>query len=145
MILFTFYADASLACIAVKRLFAATKSTNSTFIAMVYLFLFLVVIKQVADCAEVGGHFYFTIFTILLRFLNMVAFKAFYFLNFMSFHHMTLFGVPLVMILYIVMTQSTREKFFALRTTFLTLPFIMFTSIFIPFNFFNRLTCYYTQ
>ena len=145
MILFTFYADASLACIAVKWLFAATKSTNPTLIAMIYLLLFLIVIKQVADCAEVGGHFYFTIFAILLRFLNMVTIETFYLLNFMSFHHMTLFRIPLIMIFYIVMTQSTCKKFIALRTKLLTPPFIMFTAVWIPFCFFDELAGLHCQ
>lgn len=115
----------ALACVTVKKVISTPNSTNPTFIAMKDLFLFEIIVKQVANATEIPCKLNFAFLAGLLTWLDGVAIIAFYFGNAVSIYLMVKFRVFLVMIFYIVMTQPTRKKFFAFRTFLLTPAFVM--------------------
>ena len=94
----------SLACVAMERFFSPSNSANSTFVAVVEFFRFLIVFIQVADIAEIAAEFNIAIITVLFWRLHMITIETFDFGDVVSSHLMIFLWVLLVVIMDFIMT-----------------------------------------
>ena len=109
-------------------LFYDTNSAEFAFITVKKL-LCLLVVKIIADFAEITSELDSTFLTVLLRALNFGTFDTFYFLYSKSVYLMVLFWIKLLVVVDFVMAHSAGEEFFTDGTLDLTKSFVMFAAL----------------
>ena len=76
MIVFEIYIHATFASVTVVRVDSSTKATDTTFITMIDLFLFIIIIKKIAYVAKVPSEAYLAINALLRRSLQSFTFQT---------------------------------------------------------------------
>ena len=123
-------AQAAGTSVTMKVVLSSTNSANSTALAVKYFLLITIVIMKFADRAKIASKLNFTFATIMLRFLNCFTFIALDGLNFFTIKLMIFLWIHLILIMHLIMAQSTRKELLALRTLLLASSFVVFASEF---------------
>lgn len=100
---FCLYWKTTITVFAMKILVLTANSTKSTFVTMVIILLFEIIIIKVANGAEVAGKIDFAIQTRLPRFLDLAAFVTHNLSNRKCVHHMPFLHIFLIKLLGIIL------------------------------------------
>ena len=92
--------------VTMKRLVSASNSTYSTLITVIYFFFISIVIEKIAYIAKIRSKLHIALFTIFLRFLDMLTQKTSDLSHSMPIHLMVLLWVHLILIFHLIMAQS---------------------------------------
>jgi hypothetical protein len=103
--------------------------TNTTFITMEDFLFLVIIIPKFTNRTVVSCKFNSTTGTVLCCLLDITTLQTFYFLYFISIDLMTLFGVSLIEILDIIMTESACKELLTGRTPLLACSPVMLTTI----------------
>ena len=102
---------ATVADIAMEKVFPSSNSADSAAVTVKYLFFFIFVVKQVANIAEIACKFDLAIITYLFWRLNVLAVLASYFYNLMTVYFMVFLRIHFIFIFSNIVAKSAREKF----------------------------------
>lgn len=110
---------AALAHVAMEEVFSAADTTYTAAVAVEYFLLFVIIIEQVADLAQVTSELYVATLTFLLHGLLGVTLVALDHGDCVPVHLMVLFRVHFALKFDFIVTQTAREELFALLAAFL--------------------------
>jgi len=118
----------ALAGVTMEKIVSATDSADSTAIAVEYLFLLPVVVKEVADFAKVAGKLDVAVGTVLLAWLLSATVQALYLFNRVPVDLVVHFWVSFIVVFYFVVTHAARKKLFAIWALFVASAFVVLAS-----------------
>lgn len=144
MIILLGYSQTAVADFAMEEIFSSTNSTNATAITVENLFLFQLVIKELAFLTEICSKLDATILASRLYFLRSFAFQAPDFFYIKSVDLMVFLRIHLILIIDFIMAKTASEEFIAYFTFFLTSSTVMLAAIRHDFFFFFLFFLAYT-